>query len=99
MSAPEKQLTPVDVFAPWAGDEERALRLRIHRARDAAQARAARSKNGKAREVYWVAGLFAGDWVFRRVEELGDLERVLRGLSQLFMAADNIFQLEGPDGE
>ncbi|MBV9528203.1 MAG: hypothetical protein JOZ79_07570, partial [Sphingomonas sp.] len=45
----DSPLTPVDVFAPWAGAEERALRRRIHRAQTVAAAKAVRERNGRAR--------------------------------------------------
>jgi hypothetical protein len=91
----EPALTPVDVFAPWAGEKERALRLRIHKAQSVAAARAAREPNSRVRALYYLAAELALDWVFHRVDDLGDLERILRALAQLFIAADNIFQLEG----
>jgi len=97
MSAPEQKLTPVDVFAPWAGAEERALRLRIHKAQTIAAARAASERNGRARALYYEAGSLAHGWVFRRVEDIGDLERILWALNQLFLAAGHIAVVEGPD--
>lgn len=96
MSAPEQHLTPIDVFAPWAGAEERGLRLRIHKARDVAQARAARSKHGRARTAYWLAAQFAGDWVFTRAPT-DALEEVIKGITWLFLFAGLIERLEAPD--
>jgi hypothetical protein len=93
----DQQLTAVDVFAPWAGEQERALRLQIHKAQSIAAAKAARVSNSRARELYSLAADLGVTWVFRRVEDMDDLNRVLRALCQLFMAADNIFQLEGSD--
>lgn len=88
--------TPVDVFAPWAGEEERALRMRIHRARDLAQARATRSEHEQARSAYWLAAELAGEWVFKRAsnEALWD---VLKGLTWLFLFAGMIIRLDAPD--
>ena len=83
-------------FAPWAGDDERALRVRVHRARDIAQARACRSKHGRARSVYWIAAQMAGDWVFARAPN-DDLQCILETLSRLFLAAGAIERLEAPD--
>lgn len=93
------QLTAVQVFAPWAGDEERALRLRIHRAQTIAAARAVREMNARARTQYFEAASLATAWIFRRVADLGDLERILRALNQMFCAADNIAQVEGSDAQ
>lgn len=94
-----KSITAVDVFAPWAGAEERALRLRIHKAQTIAAARASRERNWRARTLYFEAASLALAWVFRRVADLGDLERILWALNQLFMAAGHIAQVEGCDGD
>lgn len=100
MSAGEKQpLTTVDVFAPWAGEKERALRLRIHKAQAISAGRAATERNSRARTVYYEAASLALAWVFRRVEDTGDLDRILWALNQLFMAAGHIATVEGPDGD
>jgi len=98
MSA-EPQLTPVDVFAPWARDDERALRLRLHRAQTIALRRAAQEGNGTARTLYYEAAALAARWVFQRVEDNQALERILCALNQLFMACSHIVIVEGPDGE
>ncbi|HUE80290.1 MAG TPA: hypothetical protein VMN38_11760 [Sphingomicrobium sp.] len=95
----QQPLDAVGQFAPWAGDEERALRVRIHRALTGAIARATRERNGRSRALYYVAAEVGQAWVFRRVDDCADLERVIRALCQLFMAADNVFQLEGPDAD
>lgn len=92
----QQQITAADVFAPWAGPEERALRVRIHRARDVAQARASRSKHGRAKQVYWIAAQMAGDWVFCRTE-IDLLKDVLASLARLFLVAGSIERLETPD--
>jgi len=89
-------LDPITVFAPWAGPEERALRVRIHRARDRAQARAGRSKHGRARTLYWLSAQLAGDWVFSRASA-DDLNDILAALSRLFLVAGAIERLEEPD--
>lgn len=86
----------VALFAPWANDTERALRLRIHKARDIATARASRSTHRRARLIYSVASELASEWVFRRAN-MEDLEQVLRALSQSFLAAGNIQTVEAPD--
>jgi len=90
----DAQLTPVDVFAPWSGPEERSLRLRLHKAQTVATAIAAREDNGDARSLYYHAGQVASAWVFRRVVDRAQLERVLWGVNQLFLAADHFRQAE-----
>lgn len=100
-STPEKPdhqppLDAVSVFAPWAGPEERQLRVRIHKARDVAQARAGRSRHGRARSIYWIASQFSSDWVFQRAA-LDDLEEVINGLTWLFLFAGLVERLEAPD--
>jgi hypothetical protein len=92
----EQPSSAIDVFAPWAGAEERASRVRIHRARDVAQARATRSKHNRARSVYWLAAQFASDWVFARASN-DALNEILAGLSRLFLVAGLIERLEAPD--
>lgn len=92
----EGPLSPVELFAPWAGAEERLLRDRIHRARDIAQARATRVKHDRASSLYWIATDLASDWVFCRapIEVLND---VLAGLGRLFLVAGMIERLEVRD--
>jgi hypothetical protein len=91
---------PVEVFAPWAGPEERALRLRIHKAQTIAAKRASFiERNARARNLYYDASSLALAWVFRRVDDIGDLERILWALNQMFMAASHIAIVEGPDVE
>lgn len=98
-SGSEQKLTAMDVFAPWADAPERALRLRIHKAQTIAAARAAQERNGRARAIYYDAASLGLAWVFRRVDDLGDLERILYALNQLFMAAGHIAVVEGPDAD
>ena len=96
----EAQPPPIDLIdlnAPWAGEQERALRRRIYRAGTVAQARAMRERNGRARLTYWLAAEISGAWTFRRVTDNASLERILRALNQYFMAADSVQQEEGPD--
>jgi muconolactone delta-isomerase len=95
-NAPTSALAPVDIFAPWAGVEERALRVRMHRARDAAQARATRSRHGRARTLYWIAAQLASDWVFQRAQS-EDLNDILATLSYLFLACGKIERVEAHD--
>lgn len=89
-------LDPISMFAPWAGEPERGLRVRMYKARDIATKRARSSRHMQARLIYSVAAELASDWVFRRCE-FDELERVLRALSQSFLAAGNIEAVEAPD--
>lgn len=91
-----QQLGPVSIFAPWATGDERALRVRMHKARDIATARSTNSRHLRARLIYSVVAGMASDWVFRPAE-IGELERVLRALNQAFLAASNIEAVESPD--
>lgn len=86
----------VGIFAPWCGDGERALRLRIHRARDVATARATRSKHGSARNLYWQASELASARVFARIPE-DDLRETINNLARLFLVAGWIERTEAPD--
>jgi len=91
-----ENLSPIDVFAPWAAGEERGLRLRIHKARDIAQARAARSRHVHARSIYWSAAEIAHAWVFQRAPS-DQLNDILEALTRLFLAAGAIERLEAPN--
>lgn len=86
----------ISVFAPWSGEAERGLRLRLHKARDIASARASRSTFRRARLLYGVAAELASDWVFCRAESEA-LEDVLNALAQIFMAAGKIEKREATD--
>jgi hypothetical protein len=90
------QADPISHFCPWAVEPELGYRRRLHKAATAAQARAQREENSTARELFWLAAQVASRWNFRRVDDPATLERILRALSQMFMAADNIRQEEGP---
>lgn len=59
-------LDAVATFAPWASEDERALRRRVHRAQGAAMARAQRSHHGRARSIYWIAAQMSSGWTFAR---------------------------------
>jgi len=92
---------PIDAIAhhmPGAVGRERNFRLRMYRAQAIAIARATHEKNGRARTLYYEASALATAWLFRRAD-LDDLERILRALNQIFIAADNIVQAERFDGE
>jgi hypothetical protein len=93
---PQQRLDPIDVFAPWADDDEKALRRRIHRAQAAATTRASRSRHGRARQLYWWAATLAADWQFQRAP-ITDLSEILAGLARIFLTAGMIERLEAPD--
>lgn len=87
---------PITLFAPWCDEGERSLRLRIHRARDVATARAARSTHGGARSLFWQAAQIASDRVFARISE-PDLRETIDNLARLFVVAGWIERTEAPD--
>jgi len=96
LNRPENHPTAIQVFAPWCEPEQEALRHRIHRARDIAQARAERSCHSRARTIYWLAAQLASDWVFARVPTF-QLDEIVAALSRLFLVAGQIERLEAPD--
>ncbi len=89
-------LDPIAHFAPWAGEAERTLRIRIHRARDTATARATRCKHVHARTIYWVASQLAEARVFARLPN-EDLKETIENLTRLFSVAGWIEREEAPD--
>lgn len=98
---PEIQRTPADaiaLFVPGADETERALRVRIHRARDAATARATHSKHGGARSLFWQAAQLAAMRVFAPLSS-EDLKETVDNLARLFLVAGWIERTEAPDAE
>ena len=91
-------LDAVSVFAPWCGETERGLRIRIHRARDSATARATRCKHAGARSIYWLAAQIAAARVFARMPN-EDLKETIDNLARLFVVAGWIERTEAPDAE
>jgi hypothetical protein len=89
---------PISLFAPWAGRSERSLRLRIHRARDTAVARATRSVHASARVLYWRAEQIASQRVFVPMPE-NELKDTINNLARLFVVAGWIERTEAPDGQ
>lgn len=89
-------LDPVARFAPWAGEAERALRIRIHQARDTATARVSRSMHCEARMIYGVAAQMASARVFARMTN-DDLSEVIQNLTRLFLVAGWIERVGAPD--
>lgn len=96
--ATSQPLDPIAIFAPWAADAERALRLRIYRARDTATAKATRCKHGNARQLLWLAAQLAAERVFARMPN-GDLKETIENLARLFLVAGWIERSEAPDAE
>jgi NADH:ubiquinone oxidoreductase subunit C len=86
----------VGIFAPWCDEAERALRIRIHKARDGATAKATRCKHGNARTVYWLAAQTASDRVYARIPA-EDLKETIENLARLFLVAHWIERSEAPD--
>ena len=100
-NAPSTQPDAADavaVFAPWCGATERALRIRVHRARDTATARATRCRHGAAREIFWLAARSAELRVFARASE-DELRETIDNLARLFMVGGWIERTETPDGD
>ena len=92
----DKPLDAISVFAPWAGPEDRPLRLRLHKAQTCALAKLTRCNHRRARLMYGLASELAGDWVFLRAapEELSD---VLAAITRLFLSAGWVERTEAPD--
>jgi len=88
----------IDVFMPGIADDERGLRVRIHRAQGAMTTKATRSKHGRARAHYWWGSQLAADWVFRPAP-VEDLTEILWALSRTFLSAGAIERLELPDAD
>src|SRR5688572_24273989 len=101
MSADPQVEPPVDavsVFAPWCDEVERTLRIRIHKARDSATAKATRSKHSNARTIYWLAAQMASERVFARMPA-ENLMETIENLSRLFLVAGWVERSEAPDAE
>lgn len=96
MSA-QQPIVPDIHFAPWAGERERAFRLRIREAQTIALKRGSFVKQRRARELYYIAAEIAAAWQFQRVDDVEVLERVLWALSAIFMAASHIRVIEPAD--
>ena len=86
----------VAMFMPEVGDAERALRARIHFARDTAQARRNRATTFESARLYAETADVACEWVFKRGTSLADLEEVIKILTWLFLAAGALERLEAP---
>jgi hypothetical protein len=88
---------PVDVFTPWADDEEKALRRRLRDALNISTARATRSPSGHARQLWWQVSQIACDWVTLPADK-ADLRDIANSLVRMFQAANTFERLEGEQG-
>lgn len=91
-------LDAITRFAPWAGEAERSLRIRIHRARDTATARATRCRHIDARTIYWIAADIASGRVFARMPN-EHLQEAIQNLARLFLVAGWIERVEASNAE
>lgn len=87
----------VAMFVPEASEEERALRARIHLARDTAGSRRDRSTSFEGSRLYAAAGSIAGSWAFKRGVSNASLEEMIKVLTWLFLAAGALERIEDPD--
>jgi len=86
-------LDAIDVFAPGADDDEKALRRRLARAQATGSARAVRSRSDDACSLFWQVAQVASAWTFARATK-DDLEDILRAASMMFCAANTFERLE-----
>ena len=93
-TGPDVSADAVDIFAPAADDEEKALRRRLARAHATGSARAVRSRSDHARCLWLQAAQMASGKIFERVSK-DDLSDVLRALSMMFCAANVFERIEG----
>lgn len=99
MSAREQQQASAETVGPAGPVEaDSDLRTRIHRAWDAAHARACNFQSYDAGHISHIAAYFASGWVFKPTATRDDLEEVIKVLTWLFLAAGAIERLEAPDG-
>ena len=94
----QPQFSAVDVFAPCGDAVERALRLRIYKARDVASASASRSKHSRARAQFMWAADLAHDTVFAPAS-IENLKEIIRVITRAFLNARLIEELGAPDEE
>lgn len=94
----EQAMDAISVFAPWAGPDDRPLRVRLQRAGAAAAARATRSKHGKARVLFWTAADIAHERTLARVG-VDHLTDGIAAISYIFLAAGIVERTEAPDVE
>ena len=93
-TGPDVSSDAVDIFAPGADDEEKALRRRLTQAHATGSARAARSRSDYARSLWSQAAQVASGMMFERASK-HDLNDALRALSMMFCAANVFERIEG----
>lgn len=91
-SSPSEEL--VALFVPLAGDKERAIRARIHFARDQASVRCERAASPESQRIYGLAAGIASDWVFRHGASIDDLNEVVASLQSMFLVAARFDRIE-----
>jgi hypothetical protein len=84
----------VALFVPLADEKERAVRARIHFARDQANARSERAASPESARIYGLAAGFASDWVFRPGVSIEDLSEVVTSLQSMFLVAARFDRIE-----
>lgn len=100
LSPREAAVEIVATFMPEAGAEERALRARIHVARDTSSTRSVRVASFDSKRIYSVATSIAGEWVLKRCATKEQLVDVLEIITALFKAAQAYERLQAsPEGE
>lgn len=91
-SSPSEEL--VALFVPLADEKERAIRARIHFARDQANARCERAASPESARIYGLAASIASDWVFRLGVSIDDLNEVVTSLQSMFLVAARFDRIE-----
>ena len=85
-------MSAIDLYAPWAGDSEKAIRARLYRGRDMCGARAART-HGWTSYVYKTAEELATDWVWRRGANEEELRRAANAVAWMIRAGTELEQV------
>jgi hypothetical protein len=83
-------MSAIGLYAPWAGDSEKAVRARLYRGRDICGARAARTE-GWTSHIFKTAEELAADWVWRPASE-ETLRRVANAVAWMIRAGTELEQ-------
>lgn len=83
-------MSSIDLYAPWAGDSEKAVRARLYDSRNMCGARAARTE-GWTSHIFKTAEELAADWVWRRAHE-EELRRVTNAVTRIIQAGTELEQ-------
>ena len=80
MNAPASRLAadPIGLHMPWTGEEERAARNALLKARDVASSRVTIARSADARTLLWLLVTTASEWAFApsaTIAELADARR------------------------